>query len=130
MQEQKELNVLITGEPLDAGRVFALVQLDVINVALDFHLLQRQAVTMATPRTAQERHMQTHGHRLRFGCCAGESNTRAEEEQQVGHQPEWLAADIRHPSWIGPRRERTIANVDVDRPAAAGADTTEATLTG
>jgi hypothetical protein len=54
----------------ESGRIFALVQLTELTTRLDLYSLNSAVLTIAVPRTSQERHIKEHGHRLQLGCCA------------------------------------------------------------
>lgn len=54
----------------DDETIYALIQLSELKTRLDLHELERQVLTIAVPRTSQERHIKEYGHRLRLGCCA------------------------------------------------------------
>lgn len=56
---------------IDEERILAIVAIEAMSVALDFHMLGRRVMSAAVPRTAQERHVAECGHLLAFGCCRG-----------------------------------------------------------
>jgi len=66
----------------ETDRLRGLAHCDVINELLARRPMLLERLNECIPRNARERHQLTHGHPLRFGCCAG-TDTDPLPAQQV-----------------------------------------------